>query len=365
MTEGQDMEILTTIGVDAHSQIHVAAAVDPQGRVLDERSIIAGTQELEEFLGWVQTFPAPRQVAVEGAKGYGRTLTQRLLLAGETVVDVATNLTAEGRRRSRRPGKDDEGDAVVIARVALRELDLPRMDAAHLDADLQLLVGARDQLVDEAARVRNRLHALLLGLTPGHRKQTGALISKSALQRARSLAMKGRGHDPVRAKLALAAIRRLNSIAGEIKDLESAIGAALASHPHQELLAIPGVGPLIAAKILGETHDVRHFRSAAAFAAHAGVAPVPASSGNTHRHRLARGGNRQLNRALFTIAMVQARWHPEARTYLARKRSEGKTAAEARRCLKRHLAAVVYRAMLKDLDQPTLTAQVGVQHVAA
>jgi transposase len=359
------METLTIIGVDAHSQVHVAAAIDPQGRVLAEHAITAGIQELGEFLAWVQTFPTPRQVAVEGAKGYGRTLTQRLLAAGETVVDVAANLTAEGRRRSRRPGKDDEGDAVVIARVALRELDLPQMNAAHLDADLQLLVGARDQLVDEAARVRNRLHALLLGLTPGHRKQTGALISKAALQRARSLALKGRSHDPVRAKLALAAIRRLTAITGEIKDLETDIGAALASRPHQHLLAIPGVGPLVVAKILGETHDVRHFHSAAAFAAHAGAAPVPASSGNTHRHRLARGGNRQLNRALFTIAMVQARWHPEARTYLARKRNEGKTAAEARRCLKRHLAAIVYRAMLKDLDRPAEPIQEHAESIAA
>jgi len=121
--------------------------------VLAEHSTQAGIKELEEFVVWVQTFPAPGQVAVEGAKGYGRTLTQRLLSSGETVIDVATKLTAEGRKRSRRPGKDDEGDAVVVARVALREPDLPRMDATHLDADLQLLVGARDQLVDEQARV--------------------------------------------------------------------------------------------------------------------------------------------------------------------------------------------------------------------
>ena len=100
------MTILTTIGVDAHSQVHVAAAVDPQGRVVAERAITANARELDRFLVWVQTLPAPRQVAVEGAKGgYGRRLTQRLLAAGETVVDVPTTLTAEGRRRSRRPGK--------------------------------------------------------------------------------------------------------------------------------------------------------------------------------------------------------------------------------------------------------------------
>lgn len=359
------MDVVTTIGVDAHSQVHVAAAVDPQGRVIAERAITASTQQLGEFVEWVQSLPGPRQVAIEGAKGYGRTLTQQLLAAGEAVVDVATGLTAEGRRRSRRPGKDDEGDAVVIARVALREPDLPQMNAAHLDADLQLLVGARDQLVDEQARVRNRLHALLLGLIAGHRQVTGALISQAALRRARSLALKGRAHDPVRAKLALAAIRRLHALTAEIKAMEIDIAAAVELRPHQHLMAIPGVGPLVAAKILGETHDARHFRSAAAFAAHAGTAPVPASSGNTHRHRLARGGNRQLNRALFTVAMVQARWHPEARAYLARKRAEGKTGAEARRCLKRHLAAVVYRAMLRDLSESFELVPISTEPAAA
>lgn len=193
---------------------------------------------------------------------------------------------------------------------------------------------------------------------PGAGQTTAALtvearLVQAALRRARTLALQGRARDPVRAKLALAAIRRLHALATEIKAMEVDIAAALELRPHQHLMAIPGVGPLVAAKILGETHDVRHFRSAAAFAAHAGTAPVPASSGNTHRHRLARGGNRQLNRALFTIAMVQARWHPDGRDYLARKRGEGKTAAEDRRCLKRHLAAVVYRAMLRNLAEPT------------
>ena len=117
------------------------------------------------------------------------------------------------------------------------------------------------------------------------------------------------------------------------------------------MLGICGIGPLVAAKLLGETHAVARFSSEAAFAAHTGTAPVPASSGITRRHRLNRGGNRQLNRALFTIAMVQARWGPRARAYLDRKRAEGKSPAEARCCLMRHLAAVVYRAMVAD-QQP-------------
>jgi transposase len=114
------------------------------------------------------------------------------------------------------------------------------------------------------------------------------------------------------------------------------------------LRAICGVGPIVAGKLLGETHDVGRFPTAAAFAAHAGASPIPASSGTTTRHRLNRGGNRQLNRALFTIAMVQARWDSQGSEYLAKKRAEGKTAPEARRCLMRHLAGVVYRAMVAD-----------------
>jgi transposase len=282
-----------------------------------------------------------------------------LLAAGEEVLDVPTHLTAQGRRRSRRRGKDDEGDALIIARVAIQEPNLARMDAAHLNADLKLLVDARDQLVAEQIRVRNRLHALLIGLSPGYRAVTGALTTKVAMQRAHALVLKERRADPVRGRLAMAAIRRIGELDKEIRGLERLITEQQAHHPHRNLLAISGVGLLTAAKILGETHDARHFPSAAAFAAHAGAAPIPASSGSTTRHRLARGGNRQLNRALFTIARSQARWHPDARANLARKRAEGKTPAEARRCLKRHLAAVVYRAMIRDLNDGHSTRQIA------
>jgi len=150
------------------------------------------------------------------------------------VVDVATHLTAQSRKNSRRRGKDDEGDAIAIARVALRESGLPRMDADHLDADVKLLVDARDQLVAEQTRTRNRLHALLIGMVAGHRAETGALISNVALQRARSLALKARRQEPIRARLALAAIRRLHAISAEITALETAMAGAIKwSHLNQ------------------------------------------------------------------------------------------------------------------------------------
>lgn len=339
---------MVIIGIDAHTRRHSAAAVDEHGRVLDIIEVGAGVEELDRLTTWIGLLAGNRLVAVEGAKGFGLALARRLLGAGETVVDIPTHLTADGRRSSRRRGKDDEIDAITIARVAMREPDLPRLTIEQLDADLKLLVDARDQLVAEATRVRNRLHALLLVLAPGYRDDTGALSSKAALSTAKRLVFRGRAAEPVRAKLALAAIARLHQLEAEADDLEDEIKTAVAARQPTRLLEVCGVGPIIAAKILGETRGVERFPTSAAFAAHAGTAPLPASSGQTTRHRLNRGGNRQLNRALFTVAMVQARWNPDARAYLDRKRAEGKSPAEARRCLKRHLAKTVYDAMRAD-----------------
>lgn len=339
---------MVIVGIDAHTRRHAAAAIDEHGRVLGVIEVGAGVEELDRLIAWITVFDTSRLVAVEGAKGFGLALTRKLLDAGERVVDIATHLTADGRRSNRRRGKDDEIDAITIARVAMREADLPQLTADQLDADLKLLVDARDQLVAEATRVRNRLHALLLVLAPGYRDDTGALSSKASLATAKRLVMRGRAAEPVRAKLALAAISRLHQLEREADDLEAEIKLALAARQPTRLLEICGVGAIVAAKILGETRGVERFPTAAAFASHTGTAPLPASSGQTTRHRLNRGGNRQLNRALFTVAMVQARWNPDARAYLERKRAEGKSPTEARRCLKRHLAKIVYDAMRAD-----------------
>jgi transposase len=351
---------MVIIGIDPHSSKHVAAAIDEHGQVLGRMQAGSGPGELVRLAAWVGTFAGARLVAVEGARGYGLALTRVLLATGERVVDVAPALTAAGRRRGRARGKDDQIDALAVARVARQEPGLPELSAASLDDDLKLLVDARDQLVVEAGRVRNRLHALLLVLAPGYRASTGALASRPALDRARALVEQAGAVDAVRARLGLAAIARLDALEEECAALGKDIAAALKALRPTRLLAIRGVGPLTAAKLLGETHGTARFATAAAFAAHAGTAPVPASSGQVVRHRLARGGNRQLNRALFTIAMCQARWDPNARAYLARKRTQGKSPAEARRCLKRHLANVVYRPMVADAQAlraiPTPTA---------
>jgi transposase len=228
--------------------------------------------------------------------------------------------------------------------VVARERDLPPAPRAGLTQDLRLLVDYRDQLVCERTRVQNRLHADLVALVPGYDHRVHGLASKSQRAKAQRVL---RGVNGVRAELGRARLARIEAIDDEVRSITETIAEAVVA-TDTGLMHIPGVGAVTAAKILGEAGDVRRFRSAASFAMASGAAPIPASSGQTVRHRLNRGGNRQLNRALHTIALAQARVDQRAQVYLARKRAEGKTHNESIRCLKRHLADVVYRCMIED-----------------
>lgn len=342
---------MVTVGIDPHTRTHSAGAVDALGGVLGMLTVGVSPSELDRLVHWIEELGPERIVAVEGARGFGLALCRRLLAQGETVIDVPSALTASERLSSRRPGKDDAIDAVAVARVALRETGLPKVTPEVLASDLKLLVDARDQLVCEATRVRNRLHALLLVMAPGYRERVRDLTSAASLVVARRLALRAREDDPVRSRLACSAIARLRSLAQEIDQLGREITSALDVVAPAHLLSICGVGTLVGAKILGEVRDVRRFSSNAAFAAYAGTAPIPASSGTVVRHRLHRGGNRQLNRALHTVALTQARRDPRARAFLVKKRAEGKSVREARRALKRHLASAVYRALVLDAKE--------------
>jgi transposase len=209
------------------------------------------------------------------------------------------------------------------------------------------VVVARDQLIMERTRIANRLHAHLVVIAPGYRALVrGELTEQRAIAAAVRLVGRSTG---VRSDLAKRELRRLRQLTAEIAALHVQI-RSLVEASGSSLPRIPGVAAITAAKLLGETGDPRRIRSRAAFAAMSGTAPVPASSGQTVRHRLNRGGNRQLNRALHTIAVVQARMDPRAKAYMAKRMAEGKSRLEALRCLKRHLANVVLPTMLADAN---------------
>jgi len=337
---------MVTFGVDTHTETLAANAIDDAGRELAARTFKNDRHGHGSLLRWATALGQPRRFGIEGSGSYGAALVRLLVSAGETVVEVPPILTQRERRHVRRAGKSDPGDALSIARVALREQGLGPVKLAGITEDLKLLVDARDQRVFDRTRAANRLHAHLVILEPGAAAEIHNLTAASHLAAARRLIGRSTG---TRAALAKAEWTRVRTLSGEIRDLERRIRALVAASG-TTLPAIKGLAAITAAKILGETGDARRFHSSPAFAAVSGTAPIPASSGKTTRHRLNRGGNRQLNRAIHTVAVVQARTDTRAQEYVARRMADGKSRLEALRCLKRHLADVVYRTMLAEAE---------------
>jgi transposase len=339
------------IGVDTHKAHLAVCAVDELGRLVAESSFANNPTGHRGFLSWALALPGPCRIGLEGAANFGAGLARLLVDSEQDVREVPATLTHRERRRTGRPGKCDAADALAIARIVARESQLAIALGSCLHRDLKLLVDYREQLLREQTRLRNRVHADLQILLPGYRESLGHLASPSRLGMAREMLAP---LPETAAQIALSRIARLEAISVETNELKRRIrGAVGTSHP--SLTAIAGVGPIAAARLLGETGDPRRFRSSAAFAMTCGVAPIPASSGDTRRYRLNRGGNRRLNQILYLVALTQARCYPPAQAYLERKRSEGKTWHEAVRSLKRHLADVVYRAMLQDQAGEALT----------
>jgi transposase len=260
---------------------------------------------------------------------------------GERVLRVPTHLTASTRKRARRRGKSDHIDVLGVARAALQE-GLESFPAAHLDGpelDLRLLVDHRERLVRHRVELNSTLQWHLHHLWPELQLPGGALFSKKWSTRiGRRL---GRVEHTMRVRIARDELRRLRELTLAINQLEREI-TTLVEQIAPQLLDQPGFGPLIAAKLVGEIAGAQRFATPAKLARAAGVAPIPASSGNTQRHRLDHGGNRQINAALHRVIITRARCHPQTRDYIASRLSEGKTTREAIRCLKRYLARRVW-----------------------
>ncbi len=331
---------MQAIGIDTHKATLAACAIDELGRPLAEQTFANDPAGHTALRAWAREVSSGSRIGLEGSASYGAAAARFLLAAGEDVVEVPPQLSHRERLRTRRAGKSDPGDALAIARVTLREIELPPVRTADRSREIQLLVEAREDVVTEATRVRNRLHADLVVLVPGYGTKADNLVATCHRRTAGRLL---RGRPGVQAELARDRLGRLGRLMAEARVLEARIGALVGDHP---LLALPGAGVVTTGRLIGEAGDLRRFRSADAFAMLAGTAPISASSGQVQRMRLNRGGNRQLNRALYTIAFTQARSYPPAQAYMARKKDEGKTWREALRALKRHLARVVFRLLL-------------------
>jgi transposase len=334
---------MVTIGVDAHKHSHTAVAVDPAGQRLAERTVAATPAGHLELVRWAARFD-PRRWALEDCRHLSRRLEADLLRAGEAVVRVPPKLMAGARRSAREPGKSDPIDATAVARAALREPDLPVAMLDGPERELRLLVDHREDLVGERTRAQNRLrwhlHELMPGTEPAPRSLNRRVVLDDLERRLAEVP------GPV-ARLARELVGDIRAATERINRLEREI-AALAARLAPSLLELAGCGALTAAKLVGETAGVRRFRHRAAFARHNGTAPLPVWSGNHVRHRLSRGGNRQLNAALHRIAVTQLQRPGAGQEYLAKRRVAGDTKTEAIRALRRRLSDEVYRRMLVD-----------------
>lgn len=336
---------MIVIGADTHKDTHTAVAVDAAtGQLASELTAAARRRGFVEMLDWSRDLGDDVVWAIEDCRHVSGGLERFLVDSGEKVVRVPPKLMGESRKGGRERGKSDSIDALNVARAALR-VGVENLPCAYLDEramEIKLLLDHREDLVRVRAADQQRLRWHLHELFPEFEIPAGALDRIRWIERVSGKL--SRAEQTTRVRIAREILRSVRAQVRRANELEREI-AALVEVKAPELVSIPGCGVLSAAKILAETAGVKRFSSDAKLARLAGVAPIPASSGRRDRHRLDRGGNRQLNCALHRIAVTQGRMHEPAKVYLDRKRAEGKSRMEALRCLKRQLARVVWQAL--------------------
>ena len=327
------------IGVDTDKDLLVAVACDRLGRQLDSCTVEPDQQGFSRLLRWAQELGRPA-FAIEGCGSYGAGLADFLAAAGIAVFECE-----RPRRRERRRGKNDLIDAALAARrlVSGEGLSLPR-GGGLVREQLRLLLLERRGVIEARTAALNQLHAVALSAAlPGRLRRLDSRRLIEACLRLRT------------ATIERTVVRRL---AARIRDLDAELALLdgqldeLVARRAPQLLQECGVGAVCAAQLLVSSGEPSRMRSEAAFAAFAGTSPLDASSGRQRRHRLNRGGDRQLNRALHVISLNRTRYHEQTRAYYEHLLATGKTTREARRCVKRALARYFYR-QLRALDPLT------------
>jgi transposase len=340
------------IGVDPHKLSATIEVVDGSGGLLGSGRFTTDKAGYAAMRGYVKAWPQ-RVWAIEGANGAGRPLAQRLVEAGEHVVDVPAKLAARVRLfDTGHNRKTDALDAHSIAMVAVRTQGLRVVTPdGELEA-LRMLTDRRDELAQLRVQTVNRLQRLLSELIPGQRKKDlSALQAKAMLATVRPRDIAGK----TRRRIAVEELADLMVVDAKLKKAKAELKAAVVARG-STLLEIHGVGPVVAARVLADVGDVARFANRNRFASWTGTAPLDASSGEQIRHRLSRAGNRRMNHVIHIVAIAQLRNDTEGRGYYRRKLAAGKTPMEALRCLKRRISDVIYRRLIADVRAAELIA---------
>jgi transposase len=344
-------EVDYVVGVDTHLDEHVlAVVVAPSGAVIARRSVHASARGYATALRFAaEAANGARAWAIEGSGHYGAGLARHLASRGETVFEISRTPRTERRLR----GKDDALDAARTARAALASETLALPRSGERREALRLLLVARRSAVDVRREALGQLRGVIVTAPDQLRHElqglpVGRLLERcSGMRRSRSAST-----DELATRLVLRSLaRRINAATTEAAELEHELLAHVRALAPR-LLDEPGVGPIVAAQLIVTWSHPGRVRSEAAFARLAGVAPIPASSGKTTRHRLSRGGDRQLNRALHTVILHRRQHDPATKDYIARRIAEGKSRRDATRLLKRYLARHLYRLLQQ---QPLMT----------
>ena len=324
-------------GVDTHADSHTAAVIDGVGQMLGVEQFPATRAGYRSLLAWLRRHGAVARVGVEGTGSYGAGLARYLAAAGVEVIEV----DRPDRRTRRRRGKSDPIDAEAAARAVLAgtAAGTPKTRTGPVEA-IRVLRAARRGAVKARTAALNALQQMLVTAPEPLRTQLAALPSGALVSTAATLTVTGDLADPTAAtRQALRRLaRRCQHLTAEITGADAELRTLIA-RTAPSLLAQYGVGPEVAGQLLVTAGDnPARLRSEASFAALCGVAPVPASSGRTDRHRLNRGGDRAANAALYTVVMVRMQRHEPTRTYVKRRQAQGLTTPEIMRCLKRYAA---------------------------
>lgn len=333
------------IGVDPHKATHHAVAVSDDENELAQLSVRACRTQTARLMSWAQPF-ASRTWAVEGADGLGYLLSQQLVAAGERVIYVPATLAARTRvLGTGRSNKNDANDARAVALTALRHHDLREVRPVGHSEVLRLLAKRNKDIGDQRTRLVGRMHALLVELAPGGiAKEINASDVDAFLARLSPSSPV----EQIRFDLAVELLDDIRRLDAQLKESHKRIRTAVTASS-TSLTDVFGIGPVLAAMLIGYTGDIGRFRSRDHYAAYNGTAPTEFSSGGRVVHRVSTRGNRQLNHAIHMAAICQLR-HPgsDGRIYVDRKIAEGKTKREAIRSLKRHISNTVYRHLVAD-----------------
>lgn len=321
-----DLAVLDTVTGGVHA--HLAESADGTGYA--------------RILAWARRHAPRRRVwALEGTGSFAAGLSDVLAQAGEDVVEVGSVKRARG-------AKNDRLDAIRAARTALAREHQSSPRARGLREAIRALTSTREAILVSRTKAINELKSLIV-VAPEHLRATLrglSLIKQLSRIEAATVMTTATVEHRVTVLTLQSITARIRFLTGQLDELDPELGRLLRQHPAgPALLAQPGVGPVVAARLLLSWSHLGRVGNEAAFASLAGVAPLEASSGQRSRHRLNRGGDRALNRALHTVAITRLRCHPQSRAYEAHRTLEGKTHRDIRRCLKRILARKLYRVM--------------------